>query len=289
MKQEALLVDLADQVREAKLATKTPLESDSGAESAVDSDLKSRADHDMADEPEEPLSPSNWDSETTQGNKRKMVAKAKSGPFIAEQCGPDPRILGQFDVGKPRASDSACKQSKRLALKTRPWGNDPAPGDAEGWILVSRMKKSCLAQPGSSHKSFKDKDTSFGKFCARSLVSGEGQSSPNFLFQVLGLALQQKVLLDLLWRWLVHRCLSWSKRPSLIQIFNGRFVASAYVKAHVGNLPVVLGKMPMVTVMLQLVLKAFAFRLESVVSILEVWRLSRRLQGRVTEILAFLR
>ena len=44
VKQEALLVDLADQVREAKLAAKTPPESDNGgAESAVDSDSKSRA------------------------------------------------------------------------------------------------------------------------------------------------------------------------------------------------------------------------------------------------------
>ena len=63
-----------------------------------------------------------------------------------------------------------------------------------------------------------------------------------------------------MWRWLVHRCLSWSKKPSLIQIFNDRFVAlkpcSAYVNAYVGNLPVVPRKMPMLTVMLQLVLKA---------------------------------
>ena len=105
---------------------------------------------------------------------------------------------------------------------------------------------------------------------------------PNFLFQVPGLACQHKVLLNLLWRWLVHRCLSCIKKPSRIQLFNDRFVAlkpcSAYVNAHVGNLPVVFRKMPMVTVLLHLVLKAVALRLESVVSILEVWRLSRRLR-----------
>ena len=57
-------------------------------------------------------------------------------------------------------------------------GNEPAPGDAEGWVLVSRKNKSRLAQLGSSHKSTKHEDISFGKFCARSLVSGKGQSSP---------------------------------------------------------------------------------------------------------------
>ena len=45
----------------------------------MDSDLKSRADDDMADEAEETL----YGAEHTQGNKRRMVAKAKSAPFIA--------------------------------------------------------------------------------------------------------------------------------------------------------------------------------------------------------------
>ena len=83
-KQEVLLVDLAEHVREAKLATEAPPESDNGgAESAVDSDLKSRAGEDMAEEAEEPLFPSDYGAEHTQGNKRRMVAKAKSAPFIA--------------------------------------------------------------------------------------------------------------------------------------------------------------------------------------------------------------
>ena len=65
VKREYLLVDLADQVREAKLATKTPPESDSGgAESAVGSDLKSRADDGMAEEAEEPLFPTEFAEHT---------------------------------------------------------------------------------------------------------------------------------------------------------------------------------------------------------------------------------
>ena len=79
MKQEALFVDLADQVREAKLSTKTlPESANGGAESAVDSDLKSRVDEDTAEEAEEPLFPSDYGGQQTQGNKRRMVAKAKS-------------------------------------------------------------------------------------------------------------------------------------------------------------------------------------------------------------------
>ena len=83
VKQESLLVDLADQVRKAKLPTKTPPESDNGAESAVDFDLKSRSDDDMAEEAEEPLFPTKYEAENTQGNKGRMVAKATSAPFIA--------------------------------------------------------------------------------------------------------------------------------------------------------------------------------------------------------------
>ena len=75
-----------------------------------------------------------------------------------------------------------CKQNKRRALKTRPWGDDPAPGDTEGWVLVSRKNKSRLAQLGSSHQSTRDKDISFGKFCARYLISGMGQSSPKLFW-----------------------------------------------------------------------------------------------------------
>ena len=47
-KQEAYIVELTEQVRVAKLATKTPPESEVGVESAVDSDLKSHADESMA-------------------------------------------------------------------------------------------------------------------------------------------------------------------------------------------------------------------------------------------------
>ena len=49
----------------------------------MDSDLKSRADEDMAQEAEEPLFPSDYGAEHIKGNKRRMVAKAKFAPFIA--------------------------------------------------------------------------------------------------------------------------------------------------------------------------------------------------------------
>ena len=182
-----------------------------------------------------------------------------------------------------------CTQAEQAARsQDTPVGFGPARGDAEGWILVSREKKSRLAQLGSSHKSVKDKDISFGKFCARSLVFGKGQRSPKLPFTGS------------------RSCVSaqsapgpfveaaGSPLPELVkEAFSDpdfqRQVCSAYVNAHVGTLPVVLRKMPMVIVMLHLVLKAVALLLESVVSLLEVWRLSTRLRGRVAEILAFLR
>ena len=103
MKQEALLVDLADQVREAKLATKTPLASDNGgAESAVDSDLKSRADDSMAEEP-------------------RGANKAKSAPFNANNMDQTREFWDKFDVGKPRASDTvhASRASGTLSRHAR--------------------------------------------------------------------------------------------------------------------------------------------------------------------------
>ena len=39
----------------------------------------------MADEAEEPLFPTDHGAEHTQGNRRRMVAKAKSAPFIANR------------------------------------------------------------------------------------------------------------------------------------------------------------------------------------------------------------
>ena len=86
-KQEAYIVELTEQVRVAKLATKTPPESEVGAESSVDSDLKSHADESMAGEQEDPVFPPEFNDEPTQGKKRKMVAKAKAAPFIAKNFG----------------------------------------------------------------------------------------------------------------------------------------------------------------------------------------------------------
>ena len=54
-KQETYIVELAEQVRVAKLATNTPPEYEDGAESAVDSDLKSQADESMAGEHNETI------------------------------------------------------------------------------------------------------------------------------------------------------------------------------------------------------------------------------------------
>ena len=48
-----------------------------GAEFVVDSDLKSQAGESMADEPNALLFPPEYEAEHTQGNKRRMVAKAK--------------------------------------------------------------------------------------------------------------------------------------------------------------------------------------------------------------------
>ena len=115
LKQEALLVDLTDQVREAKLATNTPPESDNGgAKSAVDSDLKSRADDDMAEEPEEPLFPTSWDSETTQRNKRRMVAKAKSAPSIANNMDQTREFCDNL-TSESRDLLQQCMQADRAA------------------------------------------------------------------------------------------------------------------------------------------------------------------------------
>ena len=86
-KQEAYIVELTEQVRVAKLATKTPPESQVGAESSADSDLKSHADESMAGEQEDTVYPSECVEEHTQGKKRKMVAKAKAAPFIAKNFG----------------------------------------------------------------------------------------------------------------------------------------------------------------------------------------------------------
>ena len=84
-KQETAIVDLAEQVRVGKLATKTPPESENGgAESVVDSDLKSQADESMADEPDVPPFLPEYEAEQTQRKKRIMVAKAKAAPFVAQ-------------------------------------------------------------------------------------------------------------------------------------------------------------------------------------------------------------
>ena len=56
-KQEAYIVELTEQVRVAKLATKTPPESEVGAESSADSDLKSHADESMAGEQDDAVLP----------------------------------------------------------------------------------------------------------------------------------------------------------------------------------------------------------------------------------------
>ena len=118
VKQEALLVDLADQVREAKLATKTSPESDhGGAESAVDSDLKSRVDEDMAEEAEEPPFPTSWNSDATQGNKRRMVAKAKSAPVIANKMTSDSREL--LTVHASRSSCSLSRHARGVMFLLR--------------------------------------------------------------------------------------------------------------------------------------------------------------------------
>ena len=81
-KQEAYIVELTEQVRVAKLATKTPPESDVGAESSADSDLKSHADESMAGEQEDTVYPPEYAEEHTQGKKRKMVAKAKAARLL---------------------------------------------------------------------------------------------------------------------------------------------------------------------------------------------------------------
>ena len=86
-KQEAYIVELTEQVRVAKLATETLPESEVGAESSVDSDLKSHADESMAGEQDETVFPPEFHEEHTQGKKRKMVAKAKAAPFIAKNSG----------------------------------------------------------------------------------------------------------------------------------------------------------------------------------------------------------
>ena len=157
MKQESLLVDLADQVREAKLATKTPPESDDGgAECAVDSDLKSSAEDEEA---EEPLFPAEYEAEHTQGNKRRMVAKAKSAPLIANNMDQTREI---WDTLSPESREllTQCMQAEQAARSqdTSVGVVILLPGTLREWVIVSRKNKSRLAQRGSSHKSTKDKD-----------------------------------------------------------------------------------------------------------------------------------
>ena len=280
VEQEALLVDLADQVREAKLATKTPPESDDGsAESAVDSDLKSRADDDMADEAEEPLLPTDYGAVHTQGNMRRMVAKAKSAPFIANNMDQTREFWDNLTPESHELLTQCMKAEQAARPQDTPVGNDPAPRDAEGWVLVSGKKESRLAQLGSSHKSTKDKVISFDKCCARSLVSGKGQSSPKLSFsgsrpcvsaqsapgpfvEVAGSPLPE----------LVKEAFS---DPDFQRQVRG-LEAMLRVRERSCRIPSCGSRTPTVTVTLQMVLKAFALRLESVVSTPEVWRLSRR-------------
>ena len=62
-----------------KLATKTPTEYENGgAEFVMDSDLKQ-----AEDEPNVLLFPPEYEADT-QGNKRRMAAKAKAAPFVAQ-------------------------------------------------------------------------------------------------------------------------------------------------------------------------------------------------------------
>ena len=69
VQQKTAIVDLAGQVRVAELATKSPSESEvGGAESVVDSDLKSQADESMAGETNEPQFPPEYEADHTQGN-----------------------------------------------------------------------------------------------------------------------------------------------------------------------------------------------------------------------------
>ena len=78
-KQETAIVDLAERFVWSKRATKTPTESENGgAEFVMDSDLKQ-----AEDEPNVLLFPPEYEADT-QGNKRRMAAKAKAAPFVAQ-------------------------------------------------------------------------------------------------------------------------------------------------------------------------------------------------------------
>ena len=99
-KQEAYIVELTEQVRVAKLATKTPPESEVGAESSADSDLKSHADESMAGEQEDTVYPPEYVEEHTQGKKRKMGCQGQSSSVCCEEFRSNSRVLGQTEFGK---------------------------------------------------------------------------------------------------------------------------------------------------------------------------------------------
>ena len=60
----------------------------------------------MAEEPNEPLFPAEYEAEYTQGHKRRMVAKAKAAPLIAKDVGQTRefwnKLRGSAERGPPQ-------------------------------------------------------------------------------------------------------------------------------------------------------------------------------------------